>query len=174
MVFSLFSRKDKVDPRKKTEAAAPLRQMPAATPVRTGVTSVRDQPRSSPAQQAAAQQTMARIDAIESEMNLSTPDMPVARNPQPSVSVLNNPNTQPFKAPTTAVYAPNSQPMDFGTSAILGDTAGAGSLEILGSGFAPVLEEAAILFSNGQANEAASLLQSSIHENNLGPATQTV
>ena len=174
MVFSLFSRKDKVDPRKKTEAAAPLRQMPAAAPVRTGVTSVRDQPRSSPAQQAAAQQTMARIDAIESEMNLSTPDLPVARNPQPSVSVLNNPNTQPFKAPTTAVYAPNSQPMDFGTSAILGDTAGAGSLEILGSGFAPVLEEAAILFSNGQANEAASLLQSSIHENNLGPATQTV
>ena len=174
MVFSIFSRKEKVDPRKKPEDAAPLRPLPAANPARPGLAAGAAAPRSSAAQQAAAAQTMARIDAIESEMNLAAPDMPVARNPQPSVSVLNGTPTPAIKAATTAVHSPNSLPMDFGTSAILGDTAGAGSLEILGSGFAPVLEEAAILFSNGQANEAASLLQSSIQENNLGPATQTV
>ena len=174
MVFSIFSRKEKVDLRKKSDDASSLRPLPAAPPARPGVTNIREPVRSTPAQQTAAQQTMARIDAIESEMNLSAPDMPVARNPQPSVSVLNSTPTPAIKAATTAVHSPNSQPMDFGTSAILGDTAGAGSLEILGSGFAPVLEEAAILFSNGQANEAASLLQSSIQENNLGHATQTV
>jgi anti-anti-sigma regulatory factor len=165
-VFSLFTRKDKTDPRKKaeSEARSPSAPQPAVrTPVRNAEsqTAARNQ----------AAQTMAKIDAIESEMNLHTPEPLAPRKPGPSLSTFPTQGKQIQGQGATGI---NSLPMDFGTSAILGDTAGAGNLEILGSGFAPVLEEAAILFSNGQTVEAASLLQSSIEENNLGPATQTV
>ncbi len=169
MVFSLFTRKDKVDPRKKAEADART-QAAQNSSVRTPVRSNESQAAAARTQ---AAQTMAKIDAIESEMNLNSPEPVAPRKPSPSLSTFPaQSNNQGANNPQNTGV--NSQPMDFGTSAILGDTAGAGNLEILGSGFAPVLEEAAILFSNGQTVEAASLLLSSIEENNLGPATQTV
>lgn len=182
MVFSLFSRKDKADPRKTPQpepksgtsvgkgvgsnAATPSNNASTA-PVRTPIRSTE----SVNPVRAAAMQTMAKIDAIESEMNMSDPTYAQVQ----SVAVTLSPivRTNEVKNGTqTQPQATNT--MDFATSAILGDTAGAGNMEILGSGFSPVLEEAAILFSNDQANEAASLLLGAIEENNLGPATTTV
>jgi anti-anti-sigma regulatory factor len=166
VVFSIFSRKDKTDPQKRQ--AEPLRTKAAVMPP----PSVAKPQSKDPLQRSAAIQTMAQIDAIESEMNLKAPDpsAPKVARQTPSLHV-SAPSQQRAAA---AELSAASAPLDFGTSAILGDTAGAGNLEILGSGYAPVVEEAAILFSNGQANEAASLLQSAISDNNLGQATQTV
>jgi anti-anti-sigma regulatory factor len=169
VVFSLFTRKDKNDPRK---AAA---SQPEVTPARpNAVTSAVKTPvhanETQNSNRQSAMQTMAKIAAIESEMNLGSGIEPSAPRKPNGVSTFET--IKPSASPENTQA--DSAPMDFGTSAILGDTAGAGNLEILGSGYAPVLEEAAILFSNEQTAEAASLLQSSIAENNLGPATQTV
>jgi anti-anti-sigma regulatory factor len=176
VVFSLFTRKDKADPRKAkagdpANAPAPMPNGSAVSPAKATTAMARTPVRADTNQassKSTAMQTMAKIDAIESEMNLNGPEPTQPRGLKPSISTF---ATQPAQRTDVST---NSAPLDFGTSAILGDTAGAGNLEILGSGYAPVLEEAAILFSNGQTTEAASLLQSSIADNDLGQATQTV
>ncbi len=176
MVFSLFSRKDKSPP----EGQKKTNQLASTGSARSGsMRPYASRPHDDPAAaRAAAAQTMAKIDAIESEMNLNDPAYAVLRGQDPKgLGSEANKSQSPF-VPYPEKNQINQadgqlQASDFATSALLGDTAGAGNLEILGSGYAPVLEEAAILFSNGQATEAASLLQASLDEKSLGPAEQT-
>lgn len=61
---------------------------------------------------------------------------------------------------------------DPSTSAILGDTGALHSVEVLSSGLLPVFEEAAVLYSNGQANESAMILWQAIKVNQLGSQTE--
>jgi anti-anti-sigma regulatory factor len=165
VVFSLFARKEKPDPRKKAPEEARSR---AAPDTKTRTSSSSSQPRAGISANPTAMQTMAKIDAIESEMNMAAQDPVVSPRPAtkaPASTTLSSP-PNPKAAPAT------SGTQDFATSALLGNSAGASNLEILGSGVSPVLEEAAILFSNGQAAEAASLLQSDIAENAGQPTAQ--
>jgi anti-anti-sigma regulatory factor len=163
VVFSLFARKEKTDPRKKAPEEARTRSSSRSS---NDSPDTRSAARQTIGVNQNAKQTMAKIDAIESEMNLSAPDPIVAqKRPGPSTTTL---STQPNKSEKSE----STTRLDFATSALLGNSAGASNLEILGSGVSPVLEEAAILFSNGQAAEAASLLQSDISENAGQPAVQ--
>ena len=61
---------------------------------------------------------------------------------------------------------------DPSTSVILGDTGAHHSVEVLSSGLLPVFEEASVLYSNGQSNEAAMILWQAIKENLLGQHTE--
>src|SRR5690606_16421782 len=61
---------------------------------------------------------------------------------------------------------------DPSTSVILGDTHAEQAVEVLSSGLLPVFEEAAVLYSNGQSNEAAMILWQAIKENQLGQHTE--
>ena len=45
-------------------------------------------------------------------------------------------------------------------------------MEVLSSGLLPVFEEASVLYSNGQSNEAAMILWQAIKENQLGQHTE--
>src|SRR5690606_15169150 len=67
--------------------------------------------------------------------------------------------------------APQPAP-DPGTSVILGDTHAEHAVEVLSSGLLPVFEEAAVLYSNGQSNEAAMILWQAIKDNQLGQHTE--
>ena len=61
---------------------------------------------------------------------------------------------------------------DPSTSVILGDPGAQHSVEVLTSGLLPVFEEASVLYSNGQSNEAAMILWQAIKENQLGQHTE--
>jgi anti-anti-sigma regulatory factor len=165
VVFSLFARKEKVEPRKKAHEEA----RPRSSSSSSGNTELRTRSSNNNAGvNKNAAQTMAKINAIESEMNLSAPDPLLAQKQRSNASVTTL-STQAQKPSSETQANTNS----FATSALLGNSAGASNLEILGSTVSPVLEEAAILFSNGQAAEAASLLQSDIEENAGQPTVQS-
>jgi anti-anti-sigma regulatory factor len=55
------------------------------------------------------------------------------------------------------------------TSTILGDAHGAMAVEITSSELQPIFEEAAVLYANGQAPAAASVLSHAIRDDQLGP-----
>lgn len=62
-------------------------------------------------------------------------------------------------------------PLDASSSIILGDTLGAMALEISSSASAPIIEEVAILYANGQGVSAINALVAAIKEDQLGPST---
>lgn len=62
-------------------------------------------------------------------------------------------------------------PLDASSSIILGDTIGAMALEISSSASAPIIEEVAILYANGQGVSAVNALVAAIKEDLLGPST---
>jgi anti-anti-sigma regulatory factor len=78
--------------------------------------------------------------------------------------------------PEPAVVAPGRGPIDADTSIILGDAGSGGSaLQVMASGSSlpPAFEEAAVLYSNGQATAAASVLWQAIKDDTLaGQARQ--
>ncbi|MCO5100901.1 MAG: hypothetical protein M9885_08395 [Burkholderiaceae bacterium] len=141
MVFSLFGRKDKVDPKKDSPPAG------------------RGEPRgagSGPtlaAQREAARSTREKIDRIESEMIAAEA---VAR------AGLSSLPTKP--AGTAAAGGKAKAPPDDGTSLVLGDAAGAMAIDVNGPALPPMLEEAAILYSNGQTQPAALVLRQALDD----------
>ena len=72
------------------------------------------------------------------------------------------------RAPT-APAAPEQQGRGQSTSVVLGDTAGAFAIDVDGSTLPTLLEEAAILFANGQSEPAAVTLRQAIAGEDLGP-----
>lgn len=157
MVFSIFSRKEKADGRKNRLGAPP--RAPDST------LSGPNTPDFAQSQRELARKTTEKIDQIESEM--ITAGLPV---PPPPKHV----QAQPPRAPSevAATQPANPASMDFSTSVVLGDTAGAGEIHVNGSNLPPELEEAAILFANGQPQPAAATLRHAIAKGELGGSAQ--
>jgi anti-anti-sigma regulatory factor len=198
-VFSIFSKKDKAEQNKPADAPSATRQAsaqpafrpqaPAQAPTRpaAGIPNV-------PIEVALAaltqqrQATMDKINSIESEMNLTNASPRIIAKPigLPSerIELSALPVVQGFDGRTPQMQmAPLTMPantmvaglpsLEHGTSMLLGDTAGALSMDVIGSGVPPALEEAAILFSNGMGADAQTLLVSLLNdEAQLGPALQ--
>lgn len=77
--------------------------------------------------------------------------------------------------PEPAVVAPSRGALDADTSIILGDAgAGGSALQVMASGSSlpPAFEEAAVLYSNGQATAAASVLWQAIKDDALAGQAQ--
>ncbi|RPH44852.1 MAG: hypothetical protein EHM87_08860 [Burkholderiales bacterium] len=76
--------------------------------------------------------------------------------------------------PEPAVVAPPRGPLEADTSVILGDAGADGALQVMtnGSSLPPAFEEAAVLYSNGQATAAASVLWQAIKDNTLAGHTR--
>ncbi len=95
-------------------------------------------------------------------------------------AVLAKPKSAPGKSPNPPTLAhpteqrqgpPTLPPLDMSSSIILGDTIGAMALEISSSDSAPIIEEVAILYANGQGISAANALASAVREDQLGHST---
>jgi len=140
VVFSLFARKDKLDSRKDPPAGA--RGAVAPTPA---------------AQREAARRTKEKIDRIESEMIAAEA---VARAGQSALP------TKPAGA-DGAIETKAAAPVEGGTSLVLGDAAGAMAIDVTGPALPPILEEAAILYSNGQPHPAALVLRQALDDPEL-------
>jgi len=118
-----------------------------------------------------ARQTAAKIDAIEAEMARDlmpgTPRSTGTQAPAPApVAPLPGkpPSTvQPMGKPLTLA------PLEVNSDFLAGDI---DAIEINTSGGGSVIDEAAILFSNGQVDAAESVLRTGLHHDDLGAATR--
>ena len=149
MVFSLFSRKEKVESKKDSRAVSR-----ADSRAGSGVHSLA-------AQREAARRTEEQIDRIESEMIAAEA---VAR------AGLSSLPTKPIAgegAPDGANAARAGATVEGGTSLVLGDAADAMAIDVNGPALPAILEEAAILYSNGQAQAAALVLRQSLEDPEL-------
>lgn len=156
MVFSLFNRKDRVETRRSREAilarTADSRPGPATDTLA--------------AQREAARRTEAKIDQIESEM-IASPVVarPGVHFPKP---VAERTPTANGVAATPAPRPPaNAAPAEGRATSLLGDADGAMAIDVNGPALPGILEEAAILYSNGQAQPAALVLRQALDDTGL-------
>ncbi|MBA3479500.1 MAG: hypothetical protein H0T52_14045, partial [Lautropia sp.] len=137
-----------------------------------------------------ARRTAEKIDLIESQMDLALParvskpdagnrsdSLPPAAPQRPLPAGIEEGGMVRFPAASAQGAAAGNRLSlvtinDPSTSVILGEAGVQNSMEVLTSGLLPVFEEASVLYSNGQANEAAMILWQAIKENRLGPHTQ--
>jgi anti-anti-sigma regulatory factor len=168
-VFSLFGRRDKVDSRRPRDGF--VARVPDST-LRGPNT-----PASVETQRELARRTAEKIDQIESEMIAApavtaraappTQPMPARRPAMPAAA--------PAQAGQTAVLpaARELPALEFNTSMVLGDAGGgAGGIQVNASSLPPELEEAAILFANGQPQPAAATLKAAIARASLDGVVQ--
>ncbi len=128
---------------------------------------------SSEMQREIARQTAEKIDRIESEMIAS--GLPIPPPPKRAQGLGVAPHdVAPGAARPAALNAENGSAGGLGgsTSIALGDTAHAGEIHINGSNLPPELEEAAILYANGQASAAETTLRQAIRNGSLGAGSQ--
>ncbi len=145
MVFSLFSRKDKVDSKKDSRAVARSESRGGAVAPTLA------------AQREAARRTEEKIDRIESEM--------IAAEAVARAGLCSMP-TKPIRADDAAAAKAGAS-IEGGTSLVLGDAADAMAIDVNGPALPAILEEAAILYSNGQAQPAALVLRQSLDDPEL-------
>jgi anti-anti-sigma regulatory factor len=138
-------------------------------------------------QNEAARRTTASIDAIEFEMMASKngggPKIEKSGDFAKSSSGLASSATPTISAAARKVAAalqmeardaPNTLPkLDHSTSIVLGDTSGALNIDVSGTTLPPMIEEAAILFANGQTKEAVESLKHAIGSGELENQVQT-
>lgn len=172
MVFSLFGRKDKTDSRKVREPM-PARGPDTGARAPSGAGTVVD-PRE------IARRTAAKIDQIESEMIAASgaatgkPGSVPATRPMPQGKPMIPGLPEPIvpAAAAAAPPAPELAPLEFSTSIVLGDTQAAfGGIQVNASSLPPDLEEASILFANGQTQPAAATLKAAIARGQLDGAS---
>ncbi|HEY8023969.1 MAG TPA: STAS domain-containing protein [Burkholderiaceae bacterium] len=134
-------------------------------------------------QRKAAHATAMKIDAIESEMSsefvrplpasgVTLPGLATRPGEEPSAQKpsLINPKKSDSWNPVT--FQPTLPAMGSTTEFLLSsETVGGGAVAISASEAAPVIEEAAILFANGQMEMVEHVLQAAIDEDSLGSAT---
>ena len=189
MIFSLFGRrKDARDSRARGRGSRD--SDPTTTQSTTAATNTVNQ-------REIARRTAAKIDEIESQMEMSIPAK-VARPPAEPVTVgggepavVRRKDPAPVYEGDMAVYpAPGAAPkagvgakagtapaaartaiVESSTSMMLGDTYGAGEINVLSSGLLPVFEEASVLYANKQSSAAAMILWQAIKDNRLGTLT---
>ncbi len=158
VVFSLFNRKERNDSRRAREA-----QLARGADSRPGPT-----PDTLAAQREAARRTEEKIDRIESEMIAAAAlaraggaaSAPVAPPVAPGVAPA-NPGTN--RSGDERDARPSGP-----ATAMLGDRAGAMAIDVNASSLPGVIEEAAILYSNGQPQPAAAALRQAIGDTALG------
>jgi hypothetical protein len=138
-------------------------------------------------QNEAARRTTESIDAIEFEMmaskNGSSPTIEKSGDFAKAPIALAGPSTPAISAAARKVAAalqmeardaPNTLPkLDHSTSIVLGDTSGALNIDVSGTTLPPMIEEAAILFANGQTKEAIESLKHAIGSGELENQVQT-
>ena len=154
MVFSLFSRKERQAPRRTREAL-----LARSADSRPGPC-----PDTEAAQREAARRTEEKIDQIESEM-IAVAAVARAGVDRPPLGAATAARAE---APTLPRAGNPASPPD-AAAALLGDQAGAMAIDVNGSALPGVLEEAAILYSNGQSQPAALALQQALGDAGLGP-----
>ncbi|HWU99393.1 MAG TPA: hypothetical protein VN114_12835 [Oxalicibacterium sp.] len=190
-IFSLFGKKDGQPARKPTESDASRKRRDTNTsrPVKSETEETQR------VQRKAAEATAMKIDAIESEMSSEfVKPLPFSGNtmPGPPSQFLNTnlprpdaPAT-PQKKPQVAAKAETPAADQVDNSGALPDIMGASTAFLLGaetvigpvaisaSEAAPVIEEAAILFANGQTDLVEPILLNAIAEDALGSTPLTV
>ena len=175
MVFSFFSRKDRRDESLQANTLAP-RTRPAKRP--SGKSSGENM---ADVRKRQAEMT-AKIDAIEAEMASEFPsvlrssrkptsatvpdgvDVPAAAKREPVVASDVSPNTVATEQ-NPMTFAPVSMG-HLSTVVAFGDTDKVNAIEIAASELLPVMEEAAILFANGQNDECARVLREEMSRGN--------
>ncbi|MES2024540.1 MAG: hypothetical protein V4448_03180 [Pseudomonadota bacterium] len=180
-IFSLFGKKDRQPARKPTEAESSQKKRDSNT-ARVNAKSENEQ-----VQRKAAHATAMKIDAIESEMSSEfVKPLPFSGNtmPGPPSQFLNTntraPDTQINSKPKTVAPPQLDQPsmlpdiMGASTAFLLGAETVIGPVAISKSEAAPVIEEAAILFANGQTDLVEPVLLNAIAEEALGNTPLTV
>jgi anti-anti-sigma regulatory factor len=177
-IFSLFGKKDKQPARKPTEAESSHKKREDSR-----VQAAKSE--NDYVQRMAAHATAMKIDAIESEMSSEfVKPLPFSGNtmPGPASQFLNTnvrgPDTQTTKVPDTATHLgqPSMLPdiMGASTAFLLGAETVIGPVAISKSEAPLVIEEAAILFANGQTNLIEPVLLNAIAEDTSGDARLTV
>jgi ABC-type transporter Mla MlaB component len=176
-IFSLFGKKerqsadtpaDNTPSRKKREEVAPRVESPA------------ENENTKTVQRKAAHATALKIDAIESEMSsefvrphsssLAAPITP-ARSPDQQSAKPSTPKADSDSPPTLQPAMKGVGATEFLLST---ETVYGAAVAISASEAAPVIEEAAILFANGQIEMVEQMLLAAIDEDMLGSATLTV
>jgi anti-anti-sigma regulatory factor len=156
-------------------AASAVPQVSASTPVQPRQRSVD--------QNEAARRTTASIDAIEFEMMAAKSGTgpkieksgDFAKSPTPALPA----SSSAVRKVEAALKAEskdslNTLPkLDHSTSIVLGDTSGALNIDVSGTALPPMIEEAAILFANGQAKESVESLKHAIGSGELENQVQT-
>jgi len=126
-----------------------------------------------------ARQTAAKIDAIEAEMardllhgigRTSGASAPVAAPAPAPQTIVRSGNTIPPMGRSTTVVATVVASLDVNSEMLAGDI---DAIEINTSGGSSVIDETAILFSNGQLDAAESVLRAGLRRDDLGSATRT-
>ena len=153
MVFSLFNRKDRQDSRRAREAVL----------ARTADSRPGPNPDTLAAQREAARRTEEKINQIESEM-IAAAAVARAGADRPPMGPATAARAEAPTVPQAARPAPVADP----ATAFLGDQAGAMAIDVNGSALPSVLEEAAILYSNGQAQPASLALRQALADSGLG------
>lgn len=189
MIFSLFGKR-----KEAREARARGRASRDGEPTSTQSTTAQTNTIS---QREIARRTAAKIDEIESQMDMSIPAKVAKPQAESSAVGSGEPAVAPRKEPAPvfengmAVYpppaaraaraAPKPAPaaaaaagartgqVEPSTSMILGDTYAAADINVLSSGLLPVFEEASVLYANKQSSAAAMILWQAIKDNRLGP-----
>jgi len=194
LLFSLFGRKEKAEPRRIGDG------MPMRVPdtLRGPNTAANLE-----LQRELARRTAEKIDQIESEMidaDLQGGSSAPVTNPAPVTLPMPARRGAPAQAPRTvfdaswgdaagpkdpvgdagAAAMPDGRtpaaplpPLEFSTSVLLGDTmAGVGGIQVSVSALPPELEEAAILFANAQPQAAAATLRAALNSGMLGERTR--
>ncbi len=173
VVFSLFSRKERTDVRSGRDTA--LARGADARSEADGLA----------AQREAARRTEERINQIESEMmaaaraGVDTAPMgpataaraeapTLAAPPRPGQAGINGTHGVHEVPGVNGHAAVNGQRPAGGELTTLGDPAAAMAIDVNGSSLPSVLEEAAILYSNGQAQPAGLTLQHALADADLG------
>lgn len=174
-IFSLFGKKD----RQQDEPAEKDSRAKRSTSSRTDASKARSGSSSAGSSATAKRDTHAaratamKIDAIESEMSSEF----VKPNSQP-LNTLPGPNSViGMPAPAKANAGPaDTLPLGMGTTTqfLLGDETLDGNVAVPASANAAVIEEAAILFANGQTDMVELVLKAAIDEDDLGGATLDV
>jgi anti-anti-sigma regulatory factor len=180
VVFSIFSKKpeskklpERENPRAPsfgTEPSEGLASQPSPKrPESRGPESNTTRPSSRPSLEdlkEAARKTSEKIDRIESEMISATSMTANMPKPLPAGAIPAT-NAKPIPAQKPTPNTPAPEPHDSltrSTSIVLGDSANANAIDVVGSTLPGILEEAAILFSNAQYEPAKLTLEAAIQD----------
>ena len=183
-IFSLFGKKDRQPARKPTEQESSQKKRDDSK-ARAAAKTENEQTQQ--VQRKAAHATAMKIDAIESEMSSEfVKPLPFSGNtmPGPVSQFLNTTtrahDTRAHTRTTIEQIVPLEQAsilpdiMGASTAFLLGAETVIGPVAISASEAAPVIEEAAILFANGQTNLVEPILLNAITEDALGSTPLTV